>query len=82
MYYLIMTEPYKPITCSLHDADEIAIVQKRYLTITWSDDSAVCHGGKVLPTDILLKDGEEFLVANTEDNKELKIRLDKIAILE
>lgn len=82
MYYLTMSEPYKPIACALHDQYEIAIMQKRHLTIKWLDDSGVSHGGKIFPADILLKDGEEFLVANTEDNKELKIRLDKITILE
>jgi len=77
-----MTNPYKPITCSLHDEYEIAIMRKKHLTITWLDDSGVSRSDKVLPKDILLKDGEEFLVAKAEGNKELKIRLDKITILE
>ena len=75
-----MTEPYKPIICSLHDEYEIAIMKKRHLTIKWLDDSGVSRSEKVLPKDILVKDGEEFLVANAEDNKELKIRLDKITM--
>ena len=77
-----MSEPYKPIACALHDQYEIAIMQKKHLTINWLDDSGVSHNDKVFPKDILVRDGEEFLVANTEDNKELKIRLDKITILE
>ena len=76
-----MTNLYKPIVCSLHDEYEIAIMQKRYLTITWLDDSGFSHSDKVLPKDILVKDRAEFLVANTKEDKELKIRLDKITIL-
>ena len=77
-----MTVPYKPIACSLHDEYEIAIMQKGHLTIKWLDDSGVSHSDKVLPKDILVKDGEEFLIANSGDSKEVKIRLDKITILE
>jgi transcriptional antiterminator Rof (Rho-off) len=77
-----MTNPYKPIACSLHDEYEIAIMQKKHLTTTWLDDSGFSHSDKVLPKDILVKDGEEFLIADTRDNKALKIRLDKITILD
>ena len=76
-----MTNPYKPRACSLHDEYEIAIMQKRHLIITWLDDSGFSHSDKVLPKDILVKDRAEFLVANTKDDKELIIRLDKITIL-
>jgi transcriptional antiterminator Rof (Rho-off) len=77
-----MTKPYKPIACSLHDVYEIAIMQKKHLNIKWTDDSDEQHTVKVLPKDILVKNKEEFLVANTQGNKELCIRLDRIALLE
>ena len=77
-----MTDPYEPIACSMHDEYEIAIMHKKHLTIAWLDDNGVRHSDKVLPKDILVKDKEEFLVANTQDNKVLRIRLDKITIPE
>ena len=77
-----MTNPYKPIACSLHDEYEIAIMHKKYLNIKWVDHNGIYQTDKVLPKDILVKDGEEFLVANASDKKELFIRLDKMTILE
>ena len=77
-----MTDSYKPIACSLHDEYEIAIMQRNYLNIKWSDSSGVQHTEKVLPKDILLKNKEEFLVAETPDQNELCVRLDKITLLD
>ena len=76
-----MTNPYIPIACSLHDEFEIAIMQKKQLNIKWIDDGGELHNATVLPTDILVKDRQEFLLADTKDNTELCIRLDKIIIL-
>jgi len=77
-----MNKPYKPIACSLHDEYEIAIMHKKYISIQWLDDNGEHHAEKVLPKDVLVKNKEEFLVANTRDNKELCIRLDKLTLLE
>ncbi len=77
-----MNKHYKPIACSLHDEYEIAIMHRKYLNIKWlDDDTGVNHTDKVLPKDVLVKNKEEFLVANTQDNRELCIRLDKITLL-
>ena len=76
-----MNKHYKPIACSLHDEYEIAIMHKKHLNIKWLDDNAEQHSEKVLAKDILVKDKEEFLVAETQDNRELCIRLDKITLL-
>ena len=75
-----MINPYIPIACSLHDEYEIAIMHKKHLDIEWFDDDEP-HTAKVLPIDILVKDKQEFLIADTYDGKELCIRLDKITIL-
>lgn len=72
---------YEPIACSLHDEYEIAIMHKKHITIKWSGDGGEEYTDKVLPKDILVRDKAEFLVANTRDNRELCIRLDKIALL-
>ena len=77
-----MPKPYKPIACSLHDEYEIAIMRKKHLEIKWLDDGDKKHSAIVLPKDILVKNKEEFLIANTHDNEELRIRLDKITLIE
>ena len=77
-----MNNTYVPIACSLHDEYEIAIMHKKTLAIRWTDDSGEQHTAKVLPTDILVKDKQEFLLADMQDNKGLRIRLDKITLLD
>ena len=78
-----MNKHYKPIACSLHDEYEIAIMHRKYLNIKWfDDDTGVNYTDKVLPIDLLVKNKKEFLVVNTQDNRELCIRLDKITLLE
>ena len=77
-----MSKPYQPIACSLHDEYEIAIMHKKHISIKLTDDNGEHHTEKVLAKDILVKNKEEFLVANTQDNKVLCLRLDKITLLE
>jgi len=77
-----MTNPYIPIACALHDEYEIAIMHGKHLNIRWLDSAGISHTDKVLPKDILVKDKEEFLVADTQYDKTLRIRLDMITILE
>jgi len=76
-----MTKPYQPIACALYDEYEIAIMHKKHLTIEWLDDNGNQHTDRVLPIDTLVKNKEEFLLANTQEHKELCIRLDKITLL-
>lgn len=77
----MMTKLYKPIACASHDQYEIAIMQKKQLHIKWLDDNGEPHSEAVLPTDILVKNKEEFLVATGKNNKPLVIRLDNITLL-
>jgi transcriptional antiterminator Rof (Rho-off) len=77
-----MNKPYQPILCSLHDEYEVAIMHQKKLNIQWLDDAGISHREKVLPTDILVNNKEEFLLAAGSDNKELCIRLDRITLLE
>lgn len=77
-----MTIPYKPVACALHDKYEAAIMHKKQLHIKWQDDSGEVHTDSVLPTDILVKNKEEFLVANNRDKEQVVIRLDKIILLD
>lgn len=76
-----MTLPYIPIDCALHDEYEIAVMHKKPLQIKWLDENGQQHTEKVLPKDVLVKNKEEFLVANTSDNREICIRLDRITLV-
>ena len=74
-------KPYQPIACALHDQYEIAIMHKKQLMISWSDNDGR-HTARVLPEDILVKDRQEFLIAESQDKKQYCIRLDRITLLE
>jgi len=73
-------KPCQPIACALHDQYEIAIMHKKLLTISWSDNDGR-HIALVLPTDILVKDSQEFLIAELQDKTQYCIRLDRITLL-
>ena len=77
-----MTEPYQPIACAQHDRYEIAIMRRQKLKISWQDDSGCPHESLVLPVDIKVENGEEFLLAEEEGGERLQIRLDRIDIRE
>jgi len=77
-----MSDPYIPIACLLHDQYEIAIMHKQRLMIRWSDESDASHTASVLPKDILVREGQEFLIADGPDGEALRIRLDKITLPE
>ena len=76
-----MNIPYKPVPCALHSEYEIAIMHRKSLTIKWLDEEGISHADTVLPKDILVTNGEEFLVAEIRDNTELRIRLDYVTLL-
>ena len=76
-----MNQAYQPIACALHDKYEIAIMFKTHINIRWQDDKGGEHTEQVLPVDLLVKNGEEFLVAMGVDNQERCIRLDRIELL-
>ena len=76
-----MTKPYQPIPCALHDEYEIAIMHKKHLRIRWSDARGETYR-LVLPKDILVRDKQEFLVADAGNDEEICIRLDNITLLE
>lgn len=70
---------YRPIACALHDEYELAIMHKKVVTLEWRDEQGREHRRRVLPLDIRVRDGAEYLLAKTLDKKEeLCIRLDRI----
>lgn len=78
-----MNEPYLPIACAAHDEFEIAIMHRKKLHLKWTDDIGKTQLCEVLPEDILVKNGAEYLLAKHLDSAtELCIRLDKITLLD
>ena len=73
---------YNPIACALHDQYEIAIMQRKVMHIEWRDEQGTMHEADVLPLDIRVSAGEEFLVVRRngpgEDADRFEIRLDRI----
>jgi Rho-binding antiterminator len=78
-----MIEPYLPIACAIHDEFEIAIMHRKKLHLKWTDDNGKTQKQHVLPEDIVVKNGAEYLrVVSLDDEKEFYVRLDKIFLLE
>lgn len=76
-----MDKDYRPIACALHDEYEIAIMQKKKLNLEWVNSNGSKRRSIVLPLDLSVESGEEFLVAETDASNKIKVRLDKITIL-
>lgn len=76
-----MNSPYQPIACAIHDQYEIAIMFKQQIKVKWQDDAGEQHTEEVLPVDLPVKNGEEFLLAERQNDEELCIRLDRVTLL-
>lgn len=71
------TTDYRPVACDLHSQYELAIVQRRKLQLTWSEDN-VTYNQAVFPTDLQTVNHEEFLVCRLDSGEPRRIRLDRI----
>jgi transcriptional antiterminator Rof (Rho-off) len=71
---------YQPIACALHDEYEIAIMQNRPITISWTNDSGQQTKANVSVKDLIVRDKEEFLLVETPGDGLMEIRLDKITL--
>ncbi len=69
---------YKAIDCGQHSEFELAIMHKKWLTLSWQLPDEVKQVIKVKPVDLIAKDHEEFLKVIDETNKTHLIRLDYI----
>jgi len=68
---------YRPIACERHSEYELAIVQRRKLCLTWTENN-VTYTQAVLPTDLETARQEEFLICRLESGETQRIRLDRI----
>jgi transcriptional antiterminator Rof (Rho-off) len=79
-------DAYQPIACALHSEFELAIMRHSVISISWFGDDAVKHVERVLPLDIRVNNGEEFLVFMPQGNaqseqRESTARLDRVTLL-
>ena len=72
---------YTPVDCGLHSRYELAIMQHQQVRLSWQAE-ATLHTETVLPTDLVTRNGEEFLRITRAGGNSLDIRLDHIRRLE
>jgi transcriptional antiterminator Rof (Rho-off) len=69
---------YRPIDCALHGDYELAILQRHRLQLTWLDSNNATHLEVITPTDLLTRQGEEFMFITRRGGQIEEIRLDRI----
>ena len=67
---------YTPVDCGLHSSYELAIMQHQQVRLSWLDNAASVH------TDLVTRNGEEFMRISRARGDSLDIRLDRIERLE
>ncbi len=71
-------DDYRPVSCAVHSEYELAIVQGRRLHLVWTDADGQQHAACLQPTDLVTRDGAEYLLARDRDGHPQRIRLDRI----
>lgn len=69
---------YHPVACELHSQYELAIMQNSFFQVKWNTGADEVKQGRLKPVDLLVSNGEEFLLLEQEDGNKTKIRLDHI----
>ena len=69
---------YRPIDCGLHSEYELAILQRRRLHLTWLGSDHATYSEIVTPTDLVTREGEEFMIISRRGGETVEIRLDRI----
>ncbi len=69
---------YRPIACAIHSGYELAILQGRRLRLSWRGPDGHRHAATLLPEDLQIRDGAEYLIAQGEDGRCQTLRLDWI----
>ncbi len=72
-----MTEPYQPIPCAQHERLEFSVLRRIPLQIVYRDGGGE-RGERVLPLDVVTRDGAEWLKFRRDDGSETETRLDAI----
>lgn len=69
-------DTYKPVSCSLHDELELAIMRKTQIEIVYIDNDEEITI-EATPIDIYSREGAEFIVFDDG----LELRLDKVNVI-
>lgn len=67
---------YTPISCADHTLYELWIMHRQTLRVTWRIPGKGQHRAHLRPLDLVTREGQEFLVAETPDGVTLELRLD------
>jgi len=73
-------DKYQPILCSRYDQFELAIMRGQPVELVWEDEAGQHQSQRMLPVDLVTRDGEEFLVITSVSPGEdaNQVRLDRI----
>jgi transcriptional antiterminator Rof (Rho-off) len=69
---------YRPIACARYDGLEAAIVRGLPLRVRWRDEAGGGHEGVIMPLDLGVREGAEYLMARDGGGHPLSLRLDRI----
>ena len=69
---------YVPVGCDVYSRYEVAILRRQRLMLRWREQSGVTRVGVVRPTDLQTREGEEFLLGETQEGTVVRVRLDHI----
>lgn len=71
-------KPYVPVSCAFHSEFELLAMHNSRIRMQWRDENGTEHTAMVKPNDLQTRSGEEFLLVTDENNRQHKIRLDRI----
>lgn len=72
-----MTTDYQPISCAIYSELELAIMHRRWLHLRWCEENVV-YDCAIFPLDLLTVAGEEFLIGRNREDRQVRLRLDRI----
>ena len=73
-----MMTDYVSVDCARHSEYELAIMQRRRLALSWRGADNTVHTATVTPTDLLTRNGAEFMRLRDPSGREHIVRLDHI----
>ena len=72
-----MAQQYQPISCAQHERLEFSVLRKIPLDMCYENtDGLQCR--RVLPLDVVTRDGAEWFAFRCENGETVEIRLDAI----
>jgi len=73
-----MSDRYIPVSCQLHSEYELAIMHAQTLQLIWRTATGKLATETLKPYDLITREGSEFLLVQSANGEDKKIRLDKI----